>query len=585
MNAMDIRKKFVEYFAKNGHAVISGASLIPENDPSVLFTTAGMHPLIPYLLGEPHPLGKRLVSCQKCLRTDDIDEVGDDIHLTFFEMLGNWSLGNYFKTDAIRMSYDFIVNELGLDPERLAVSVFAGDEDAPRDTEAADTWISLGIKEENIFYFGKRHNWWRPAGQTGPCGPDTEIFYDSLKVRCSDECSPACKCGKYWEIWNNVFMQYNKNSDGSFSPLSQKNIDTGLGLERMAAIMEGKDSIFETELFCDLIQSIKAAASTADEKSYRIIADHVRASCFLLADGITPGNTDQGYILRRLIRRAVRHMRKAGIDYKYLHQFGSIVISSLGELYGELKESEELILERLVQEKDKFAGTLEKGEKQFFKTLDICREQQTSIIDGKTTFRLYDTFGFPPELTAELAEENGFTVDIAGFEQMYQQHQELSRQGASQKFKGGLADNTAETSALHTATHLLHKALQIVLGDHAKQRGSNITSERLRFDFSHDRKMTAEELSRVESIVNDVITQKLPVVCREMTLNEAKELGAEGLFTDRYSDRVKVYCIGGFSKEICGGPHAENTSVLGYFRIIKEESAAAGIRRIKAVLE
>lgn len=585
MNAMDIRKKFVEYFAKNGHAVISGASLIPENDPSVLFTTAGMHPLVPYLLGEPHPLGKRLVSCQKCLRTDDIDEVGDDIHLTFFEMLGNWSLGNYFKTDAIRMSYDFIVNELGLDPERLAVSVFAGDEDAPRDTEAADTWISLGIKEENIFYFGKKHNWWGPAGQTGPCGPDTEIFYDSLKARCSDECSPACKCGKYWEIWNNVFMQYNKNSDGSFSPLSQKNIDTGLGLERMAAIMEGKDSIFETELFYDLIQSIKSAASTADVKSCRIIADHVRASCFLLADGITPGNTDQGYILRRLIRRAVRHMRKAGIDYKYLHEFGSIVISSLGELYGELKESEELILERLVQEKDKFAGTLEKGEKQFFKALNICREQQTSMIDGKTTFRLYDTFGFPPELTAELAEENGFTVDIAGFEQMYQQHQELSRQGASQKFKGGLADNTSETSALHTATHLLHKALQIVLGDHAKQRGSNITSERLRFDFSHDRKITAEELSRVESIVNDVITQKLPVVCREMTLNEAKELGAEGLFTDRYSDRVKVYCIGGFSKEICGGPHAENTSVLGHFRIIKEESAAAGIRRIKAVLE
>lgn len=585
MNAMNIRTKFIEYFTQHQHYCIPGASLIPENDPSVLFTTAGMHPLVPFLLGEPHPLGKRLVNYQKCLRTDDIDEVGDDIHLTFFEMLGNWSLGDYFKADAIKMSYNFIVNWLGINPERLAVSVFAGDEDAPKDIESANVWRSLGIKEENIFYFGKKHNWWGPAGQTGPCGPDTEIFYDSFKAKCSDECSPACNCGKYWEIWNNVFMQYNKNSDGTFTPLKQKNVDTGLGLERMTAIMEGKENIFETELFSDLMQRIISVANIANETSYRVIADHIRSSCFLLADGLIPSNVDQGYILRRLIRRAIRHMRKIGIDHNYIFEFGSITIESLEGLYGELKEHKDLILNGLVEEKDKFMGTLENGEKQFFKALDICRKQDTNILDGKTTFRLYDTFGFPPELTAELAEENGFKVDIEGFEQMYQQHQELSRQGASQKFKGGLADNTAETSALHTATHLLHKALQIVLGEHAKQRGSNITNERLRFDFTHNQKMTADELNEVESIVNDVIMQKLPVICQEMTIDEAKETGAEGLFSDKYSDKVKVYAIGDFSIEICGGPHADNTSKLGHFRIVKEESVASGVRRIKAILE
>ncbi len=380
-------------------------------------------------------------------------------------------------------------------------------------------------------------------------------------------------------------MQYNKKSDGTFTPLKQKNVDTGLGLERMTAILEGKESIFETELFSDLMQRITTLTNIINETSSRVIADHTRASCFLLADGIIPSNVDQGYILRRLIRRAIRHMRKIGIDHNYIFEFGSITIESLEGLYGELKEHKDLILNRLVEEKDKFMSTLENGEKQFFKALDVCRKQNTNILDGKTTFRLYDTFGFPPELTAELAEENGFRVDIKGFEQMYRQHQELSRQGASQKFKGGLADNTAETSELHTATHLLHKALQIVLGEHAKQKGSNITKERLRFDFTHNQKMTPDELIKVESIVNDAIMQKLPVICLEMTVDEAKETGAEGLFADKYSEKVKVYSIGDFSKEICGGPHADNTSTLGHFRIIKEESVAAGVRRIKAVLE
>lgn len=585
MNAIDIRTKFIEYFAQHQHHCIPGASLIPENDPSVLFTTAGMHPLVPFLLGEPHPLGKRLVNYQKCLRTDDIDEVGDDIHLTFFEMLGNWSLGDYFKADAIKMSYDFIVNWLGLNPDRLAVSVFAGDEDAPRDIEAANVWRSLGIKEENIFFYGKKHNWWGPAGQTGPCGPDTEIFYDSLKQKCSDECSPSCKCGKYWEIWNNVFMQYNKNDDRTYTSLEQKNVDTGLGLERMTAIMEGKESIFETELFSDLMRRIVSVASITNETSPRIIADHIRASCFLLADGIIPSNVEQGYILRRLIRRAIRHMRKIGIDHNYIFEFGCITINSLDGLYGELKDHKDMILGGLVNETDKFMSTLENGEKQFYKALDICRKENVNIIDGKTIFHLFDTFGFPPELTEELAEENGFKADLREFEDMYRQHQELSRLGASQKFKGGLADNTAETSALHTATHILHKALQIVLGEYAKQRGSNITNERLRFDFTHHQKMTPGEIQEVESIVNDVITQSLPVICQEMTIDEARNAGAEGLFADRYSEKVKVYSIGDFSKEICGGPHTDNTSKLGYFKIIEEESVASGVRRIKAVLQ
>ncbi len=584
MNAIGIRKKFMEFFNHHRHNTISGSSLIPENDPSVLFTTAGMHPLVPYLLGEPHPSGKRLVNYQKCLRTDDIDEVGDDIHLTFFEMLGNWSLGDYFKEEAIKMSYDFLVNGLQLDRNRLAVTVFEGDEDAPKDEEAANVWKSTGIKEENIYYLGKKHNWWGPAGQTGPCGPDTEIFYDSLKPKCSEKCDPACKCGKYWEIWNNVFMQYYKSSDGTFTVLQQRNVDTGLGLERMTAILEGKDSIFETELFSDIVKQVKALARKENETSVRIIADHIRASCFVLIDGITPGNADQGYILRRLIRRAVRHMRKIEINPDQISEVGYATIRSLRELYIELDGQEEYIIKNLVEEKNKFVQTLEKGEKQFYKALEVCRKEGKSTLEAKTVFTLYDTFGFPPEITAELASENNATIDYAGFEELYKQHQELSRQGALQRFKGGLADNSEETVALHTATHLLHKALKLVLGEHVRQKGSNITKERLRFDFSHGQKMTPEEIRKVEEVVNDAIGQGLQVQCDEMSFEEAERMGAEGLFTEKYSEIVKVYSIGNFSREICGGPHISNTADLGHFKIIKEESVASGVRRIKAVI-
>lgn len=584
MNAIDIREKFIEFFNNHQHYAISGSSLIPENDPSVLFTTAGMHPLVPYLLGEPHPSGKRLVNYQKCLRTDDIDEVGDDIHLTFFEMLGNWSLGDYFKEEAIKMSYDFLVNWLQLDPNRLAVTVFKGDMDAPKDEEAANVWKSIGIKEENIYYLGKKHNWWGPAGKSGPCGPDTEIFYDSLKHKCSEKCSPACKCGKYWEIWNNVFMEYYKNSDGTFKVLQQKNVDTGLGLERMTAIFEGKESIFETELFSDIVKQIKTLAKKENETSVRIIADHIRASCFILIDGVIPGNVDQGYILRRLIRRAIRHMRKIEINPDLISELGYVTIGSLRELYCELDGQQDYIVNNLVEEKHKFVQTIEKGEKQFYKALEVCRKEGKCTLNAKTVFTLYDTFGFPPEITAELASENGITIDYVGFEELYKQHQELSRQGALQKFRGGLADNTEETIALHTATHILHKALKVVLGEHVIQKGSNITKERLRFDFSHGQKMTPEEIQKAEDIVNDVIEQGLQVQCNEMPLEEAERIGAEGLFTEKYSEIVKVYSIGAFSREICGGPHINNTAELGHFKIIKEESVASGVRRIKAVI-
>lgn len=584
MKGLEIRNSFIEYFKNHNHRVISGASLVPENDPSVLFTTAGMHPLVPYLLGEPHPSGRRLVNYQKCIRTDDIDEVGDDTHVTFFEMLGNWSLGDYFKEEAIKMSYDFLVNYLKLDPQRLSVSVFAGDEDAPRDIEAAEVWVSLGIKEENIYYYGKKHNWWGPAGLTGPCGPDTEIFYDSLKEKCSENCGPSCDCGKYWEIWNNVFMQYNKNSDGTFSSLEQKNVDTGLGLERITAIMENKSSIYETELFSGIMDRIKSLSPKADDFSSRIIADHIRSSCFMIIDGVVPSNVDQGYILRRLIRRAIRYMRKININPEHISSISDSVVYSLKHMYKELEDNSEVIVRILEEEKNKFMITLERGEAKFLRALEDCRKAGDSILDGRIVFNLYDTFGFPPEITAELARENGILIDLEGFQEFFKKHQQLSRQGASQKFKGGLADNTEETTALHTATHLLHKALQLVLGDHAKQKGSNINKERLRFDFVNDQKLTRLELEKVEEIVNEAIRLSMPVSFQEMSYEEAKEVGAEGLFAQKYGDIVKVYSIGDFSKEICGGPHVDNTSRLGTFKIVKEESVASGVRRIKAVL-
>lgn len=584
MQAEDIRKAFINYFLSRGHKEIPGSSLIPENDPSVLFTTAGMHPLVPYLLGESHPLGKRLVNYQKCLRTDDINEVGDDIHLTFFEMLGNWSLGDYFKEDTISMSYDFLINHLGLDPSRLAVTVFEGDKDAERDTVAAKVWHDLGIPYDRIYYYGKKENWWGPAGQTGPCGPDTEIFYDSLKPKCSANCGPSCGCGKYWEIWNDVFMQYDKGKEENFLLLKNKNVDTGLGLERITAIMEGKESIYETELFRDIAREIRQKTSLNNEKSTRVIADHLRAACFVLSDGVLPSNVDQGYILRRLIRRSIRHMRNLGVNPDMTPYFGTVIIDSLKGLYPELELQRGLILDNLTEEKDRFAATLERGEKKLVQAIDNCKKSNINLLGGKTVFNLYDTFGFPPEITEELAAENGIFIDRSAFDELYRQHQEKSRQGANHKFKGGLADNTVQTESLHTATHILHKALKIVLGSHVKQKGSNITQDRLRFDFNYDKKMSQEEIEQVEDIVNFIIEQDLLVTCEEMPLEKAREIEAEGLFNNKYGETVKVYSIGDFSKEICQGPHVDFTSSLGTFKITQEQGVGAGVRRIKAVL-
>lgn len=585
MKAIELRRKYIEFFKQNNHKEIPSAPLVPENDPTVLFTTAGMHPLITYLLGNPHPLGKRLTDYQKCLRTDDIEEVGDSGHLTFFEMLGNWSLGDYFKEESIQMSYDFLTKELNIPAEKISVTVFAGDNDAPRDDVSAQIWEKVGISKDRIYYFGKKENWWGPAGQTGPCGPDTEIFYDTGKEKCGENCNPSCNCGKYLEIWNNVFMEYNKIGEGQFEPLKQKNVDTGLGLERVIFILQDKETVFDTELFKGTIDSIKdLAKDNFNMESARIIADHMRASLMLLSDGVRPSNVEQGYILRRLIRRLTRHLRKMSIDLNDIAIVAKSSIECSKEMYPQLGEKSTELIELLVQEKDKFVTTLEHGEKEFKKYLQQAQNEGTKVISGQKVFRLYDTFGFPPEITDELAKEDGYTIDIDEFNKLYKEHQDKSREGATQKFKGGLADNSQKTTEYHTCTHLLHKALQIVLGEHATQSGSNITEERLRFDFKHPQKVTPEELQKVEEIVNEQIKRDLVVTCEEMSLEQAKEQGATGLFENKYGDVVKVYTIGDFSKEICGGPHVERTGKMGTFKIKKEEASSAGVRRIKAVL-
>ena len=585
MKAIELRRKYIEFFKTHNHKEIPSAPLVPENDPTVLFTTAGMHPLITYLLGNPHPLGKRLTDYQKCLRTDDIEEVGDSGHLTYFEMLGNWSLGDYFKEESIQMSYDFLTKELNIPAEKISVTVFAGDNDAPRDEVSASIWEKVGIPRERIYYFGKKENWWGPAGQTGPCGPDTEIFYDTGKEKCSDECNPACSCGKYLEIWNNVFMEYNKVGEGKYEPLKQKNVDTGLGLERVTFILQGQETVFDTELFKGTIDTVRdLAKDNFSIESARIIADHLKASLMLLQDGVRPSNVEQGYILRRLIRRVTRHLRKMNIDLNEISTIANATIECSKEMYPELEANKEELVKLLVQEKDKFVTTLANGEKEFNKYLVQAQNEGTKVISGQKVFRLYDTFGFPPEITDELAKENGYTIDIEEFNKLYKEHQDKSREGATQKFKGGLADNSEKTTAYHTCTHLLHKALQIVLGEHATQSGSNITEERLRFDFKHPQKVTPEELKKVEEIVNEQIKRDLVVTCEEMSLEEAKAQGATGLFENKYGDVVKVYTIGDFSKEICGGPHVERTGNMGTFKIKKEEASSAGVRRIKAVL-
>ncbi len=587
-----LREKYLGFFAERGHAVIQSASLIPENDPSVLFTTAGMHPLIPYLMGQSHPKGHRLTDVQKCVRTGDIEEVGDDSHLTFFEMLGNWSLGDYFNHQSIKWSYEFLTSKkyLGLDPDRISVTVFAGDDDAPRDEDSAKVWEECGIPKERIYYLPKKHNWWI-AGTTGPCGPDTEIFWDTGKPACSDHCDPSCDCGKYLEIWNNVFMQFNRQADGTYLPLTQKNVDTGMGLERTVCVLNGFKSVYDIDLFQGAfakIEELSGKKYDSDPKTMRamrIIADHVRTSTFLLGDpvGVVPSNVDQGYVLRRLIRRAVRMANSLGMPKGSIAEIAKVYIDVYKDVYPELTQNHDKIIDELNKEEDKFSKTLVAGEKEFTKVISHI---QGNVVPGGTAFKLYDTFGFPIEMTEELAAENGYTVDVEGFKQKFAEHQAKSHAGSEQRFKGGMAEGGGiETTYLHTATHLLQAALRKVLGDEVKQKGSNITPERLRFDFSFGRPMTAEEIAETQRLVNDAIQRDLPITCEEMSVEEARKTGAIGLFGDKYGEVVKVYTMGDFSKEICGGPHAEHTGQLGHFVIQKEQSSSSGVRRIKAILE
>lgn len=609
----------MEFFKEKGHAILPSASLIPENDPTVLFTTAGMQPLVPYLLGQDHPMGKRLANAQKCLRTDDIDEVGDNRHLTFFEMLGNWSLGDYFKEESIQWSYELLTSQkwLAMDPERLYVSVFEGDDDAPRDDDSINMWQAQfavhGMAAEvgqpgqdwptgeahgkRIFPYPKKNNWWGPAGQTGPCGPDTEIYFDTRREHdpaFGEVCHPACDCGRFVEIWNNVFMQYNKRDDGSYEPLAQRNVDTGMGLERMAAVLQGCATVFDTDKMQNIIQVLKQVfdieygQEAKKDKSIRIIADHLRAAVFLIGDvrGVVPSNIGQGYIVRRLIRRSVREAKRLGMEVLITPAVCQAVIEQYKDEYTELEQNAAKVLNEAKKEEEKFNLTLEKGLKEFDKMAE-----QGAEIAGEQAFILYATYGFPIELTEELAKERGGSVDKDVFEIEFKKHQALSRTASAGTFKGGLADHTEQTTRLHTATHLLHQALRSVLGPHVEQKGSNITEQRLRFDFVHDKKMTDQEKVEVEALVNAVIKRDLPVVKEEMSVEQAKQIGAIGLFESKYGEKVSVYTVldsedskGYYSKEICGGPHVARTGELGGFKISKEEAVSAGVRRIKAVL-
>ena len=582
MKAIDIRNKYLNFFERHGHKLIPSAPLIPENDPSVLFNTAGMQPLVPYLLGEKHPEGTRLTDYQKCLRTNDIDEVGDNRHLTYFEMLGNWSLGDYFKEESIQMSYEFLTKELEIPSEKISVTCFAGDDDCPRDTVSAEAWKKAGILEDHIYYYGKDDNWWI-AGEEGPCGPDTEMFYDTGKEPCSEHCEPSCDCGKYVEIWNNVFMEYFKDKNG-YSKLKQKNVDTGLGLERMAMLLQGKETPFDTEIFEPVMKKLTELSKKDNIESKRIVAEHLRSSIMIISDGGKPSNVDRGYILRRLIRRMIRHINKLEIDLSSLGDLVYLNIDTLNELYPELEANKEMIKSVIIEEKDKFVKTLAKGEKEFFKEISGIKEKSINVLPGSMVFRLYDTYGFPPEVTKELAKENGFEIDIKEFNRLFEIHQQKSRAGSEQKFKGGLAEQNKETIAYHTATHLLNAALKKVLGSDTHQKGSNITTERMRFDFNCDHKLTDEEKAKIEEVVNDWIKAGLDVKCEEMKKEDAVKSGAECMFIEKYPDIVTVYTIGNVSKELCGGPHVKNTSELGKFKIKKEEASSSGIRRIKAVL-
>ena len=589
MKAIEIRNKYLEFFKRHGHAVIPSAPLIPENDPSVLFTTAGMQPLVPYLLGEKHPEGTRLTDFQKCLRTNDIDEVGDNRHLTYFEMLGNWSLGDYFKEESIAMSFEFLTKELGIPVEKLSVTCFAGDKDCQRDEVTASCWKKAGIPEDRIYYFGKDDNWWI-AGEEGPCGPDTEMFYDTGKPKCSENCNPSCGCGKYVEIWNNVFMEFFKTKDGKYTKLKQHNVDTGLGLERMTMLLQGKETPFDTELFKPVMDKLQELAGKNDSiESRRIVAEHLRASMMIIQDGGLPSNVDRGYILRRLIRRMVRHLRKLQINLNELGELIDLNIDTLKEMYPELHQNSNKIKSVIIEEKDKFEKTLERGEREFNKIVNRMKNEGQDTISGQELFTLYETYGFPPEVTQDLAREAGLKVDTTEFDKLFKEHQEKSRMGSEQKFKGGLAGTGEQEVRYHTATHLLNAALKVILGKDVHQKGSNITPERMRFDFSCDHKLTDEEKKKVEDLVNEWISRGLDVKCEEMKKDDAIKSGAECMFIEKYPDIVTVYSIGNdketVSKELCGGPHVKNTSELGYFKIKKEEASSAGVRRIKAILE
>ncbi|MCL2243831.1 MAG: alanine--tRNA ligase [Treponema sp.] len=599
MTADELRSKFINFFVSKGHAQIQGKSLLPENDPTVLFTTAGMHPLVPYLLGEEHPAGNRLVDYQKCIRTGDIDSVGDPSHLTFFEMLGNWSLGDYFKEEAINMSFEFITSPkwLNIPVEKLGVTVFKGEEGIPRDDESAQIWIKAGIPENRIAYLPREDNWWGPAGTTGPCGPDTEMFYYIGDTPCGPDCKPGCSCGKWLEFWNDVFMQYNKNSSGEYIPLTRKCVDTGMGIERTITVLNKKSSVYDTEIFTAIIAAIEKAANCKygeneeTDRSIRIIADHVRSAAFILGDpkSVNPSNVGAGYVLRRLIRRAVRHGRKLSIEGISLAPIAEVVVEKLKNSYPELEENRASLLNELIREEAKFMETLQKGEHEFEKLLPNLLKDPRRIMPGRLAFKLYDTYGFPIELTEELASESGMKVNREEFDEAFKKHQELSRTQSGQAFKGGLGDQGEMAVKYHTATHLLHQALKAILGQHVAQKGSNITAERLRFDFTHDTPMTSDDLIKVENMVNEQIKKDLPVLMETMAIENAKSSGAIALFGEKYESQVKVYTVGisktdFFSKEVCGGPHVEKTGTLGKFKIQKEQSSSAGVRRIRAVL-
>lgn len=593
----ELREKFIQFFKSRQHTEISGKSLVPENDPSVLFTTAGMHPLVPYLLGEPHPAGKRLVDYQKCIRTGDIDEVGDESHLTFFEMLGNWSLGDYFKKESITWSWEFLVSKewLALDPAKISVTVFAGDENAPRDEVSAGAWKALGVPGDRIAYLPASDNWWA-TGPQGPCGPDTEIFYWTGEGLPPAGSNKGTDPKRWMEIWNNVFMEFNRKDEHTLVRLPAQNVDTGMGLERTVAMLQGKKSVYDTEAFTPILESLGTLAGktyAADgndpevDRSFRIIADHVRTATFILGDpkAVLPSNVGAGYVLRRIIRRAVRHGRKIGIEGAFLAKPAARVIENYAAPYPELVENRARILEELTREEEKFLETLQKGEHEFAKLLPNLLKNPQHIMSGRLAFKLYDTYGFPIELTEELALENGLTVNRGEFDEAYKKHQELSRAGSEQVFKGGLADHSEVSTRYHSVTHLMHKALKMVLGDHVAQKGSNITTERVRFDFSHPAPMTKEEIAQVEKIVNEQIARDLPVTMEMMSIDDAKASGAIALFGEKYEPVVKVYTMGDFSKEVCGGPHVERTGLLGKFRVQKEQSSSAGVRRIYGVLE